>query len=305
MEKQSIVLLKEDFFCSDENFHIQMSNEFPDYIGVEHAHKYIEMVYVVSGSATHEIQGESYTAGRGDLFIINMGTSHVFRLDPESTEPFVAYDLMFTPEFFDQSVTGYHALEDLTSSFMFYSLFHKRKDFLPYLSVSGSSYTMFGELFNKMYLEHKGQERGYIEIIRAYLLQLLVTMFRMNEASEKSKGSSKNQQAVNYITEYINRNYHSHISVQELADKVYMNRDYLGRVFREQTGMTIGGMIQKVRIERVCHLLSSTERTIVDIAAACGFDDMKFFYGVFKKQMGVLPGDYRKHTRSLRIKTEH
>ncbi len=301
---QDVVLTKEDFFRSGENFHIQMSNEFPDYIGVEHAHKYIEMVYVISGSAVHEIQGKRYTAGRGDLFIINMGTSHAFHIDSETPEAFVAYDLMFTPEFFDQSVTGYHALEDLTSSFMLYSLFHDRKDFLPYLSVSGSSYTMFGELFNKMYLEHRGQEKGYIEIIRAYLLQLLVTMFRLNDASEKSGGVSKNRQAVNYITEYINRNYQNHISVQELADKVYMNRDYLGRVFRAQTGMTVGAMIQKVRIERVCHLLSSTERTIADIAADCGFDDTKFFYGVFKKQMGVLPGDYRKHTRRAREKTE-
>lgn len=293
------VLTKQDFFMSDTNFHIQMSNEFPDYIGIVHKHKFIEVVYIISGTAVHEIQGKTYPAKRGDLFIINMGTSHAFHCQPELSEPFVAYDLKFTPEFFDQSVTGYHALEDLSSSFMFYSLFHEQEDFSPYLSVSGSSYTMFGELFNKIYLEHRAQEKGYIEIIRAYLVELIITIFRIVEASANNAGASQKKHLISYVNDYINKNYSRHISIQELADKVYMNRDYLGRIFRESTGVTISTMIQKVRIERTCCLLSTTDRTVTDIAAACGFDDMKFFYKTFKKFMGILPGEYRKRTHTV------
>ncbi|MBR2972711.1 MAG: helix-turn-helix domain-containing protein [Clostridia bacterium] len=291
------VLTKEDFFRPGENVHIQMSNEFPDYIGVVHTHKYIEVVYIISGNATHEIDGKKYSAGRGDLFIINKDTPHAFYYG-EGKEPFVAYDLMFTPEFFGSSKNEYGALEDLTDSFMFYSLFNGQKSFVPYLSVSGSTYTIFGELFNKMYLEHRGRQKGYNDIIRAYLLELIITIFRMEDDAVKTVSGGYGKRAVSFVTEYIKKNYASALSVQEIADKVYMSRDYLGRIFRAETGMTVSAMIQKVRIERVCTLLSTTERTVADIAEECGFDDMKFFYTVFKKHMCVLPGDYRSKTRT-------
>lgn len=288
------VLTREDYFRPGEHVHIQMSNEHPDYIGILHKHEFIEMVYIVSGTATHRVADEVYTVKRGDLFIINMDTAHAFYCDTPSPEPFVAYDLLFTPEFFDQSLTGSNALEALNRSFMFYSLFHGREEYHPYFSVSGSSYHMFGELFNKIYMEHRGQETGYLEIIRAYLLQLIITIFRISDSGGKQAGLSRNKQAVSYILDYIHENYGRPISVQDLADRVYLSRDYAGRLFRDATGMTITAMIQKVRVEHTCRLLDTTDRTIGDIAAACGFEDMKFFYSVFKKHMGMLPGDYRK-----------
>ncbi len=284
------VLTKEMFFRPDENVHIQMSNEFPDYIGVMHSHEYIEVVYVIPGSATHKIGGKTYNVKRGDLFIINMNTPHAFYQEKASKEPFVVYDLMFTLNFFDRSLTGNQSLEKLNSSFMFYSLFHDRDEFPPYFSVSGSTYTMFGELFNKIYLEHRGREKGYIEIIRAYLLQLIITIFRLDNRGAKSTGRLKNKQIVAYIIQYINENFSSRLSVRGFAEKVFLNQDYLGRVFRQETGMSIGAMIQKVRIECVCHLLSVSDRTVTDIAAACGFDDMKFFYSVLKNTWGFCRG---------------
>ena len=287
------VLTREDYFRPGEHVHIQLSTEHPDYIGTLHTHEFIEMVYIVSGTATHQIGDEIYTVKRGDLFIINLDTAHVFTCDPHAPEPFVAYDLMFTPEFFDQSLTGSNALEALNRSFMFYSLFHGQEEFHPYFSVSGSSYHHFGELFNKIYMEHRGQEKGYLEIIRAYLLQLIITIFRMDTGLNKQAGLARTRQVVSYVRSFIEENYMHPISVQELADRVYLSRDHLGRVFRDATGLSITAMIQKVRIEHVCRLLTTTDRTISDIAAACGFEDMKFFYSVFKKHIGMLPGEYR------------
>lgn len=293
------IVTKEHFFRPDENVHIQMSNEFPDYVGIMHKHEFIEIVYIISGQAIHKVAGKTYDVKRGDLFIINSGTAHVFYESKDSPEPFVAYDLMFTPEFFDWSSRGESPTEGFNKYFMFYSLFSEKKDLPPFFSVSGSVHTMFGELFNKIYLEHRGCEKGYTEIIRAYLLQLVITIFRLEEERMSKAGSSRNKQVINYITDYIAENYNSHISVAELARMVYLSPDYLGKIFRKSTGMTISMMIQKVRIENVCHLLTSTEYTVAKIADLCGFEDMKFFYRVFKKHMGVLPNDYRNNTHTM------
>jgi len=295
IDENICILTKENFFRPNENMHIQMSDEFPDYIGRWHKHEYIEVVYVISGTATHEIGGKTYSVKRGDLFIVNMNTPHVFYLDENSKETFVAYDLMFTPEFFDSSISGYHSLEVLNNSFMFHSLFSEREEMPPFFSVSGSEYTLFGELFNKIYLEHKRGEKGYREIIRAYLIELIITIFRLDEIKIKTKGNLRNRQIVNFVQGYISENFKAKISVNELAQTVYLNPDYLGRIFRSETGTTISDTIQKVRVENVCSLLASTHKSISEIAQMSGFDDMKFFYKVFKKHMGILPGEYRKH----------
>lgn len=295
-EEKILVLKQEDLFRGSERIQIQMSNEFPDYIGVKHQHKFIEVVYILSGTATHFVEGETRQVGKGDLFIINMDTPHAFIPVENPEDPFLSYDLMFTAEFFDKSMTGDHSLESLSDSYAFYSLFGGQKTRHPYFSVSGSSYTMFGELFHRIYLEYKGRERGYLEIIRGYLIQLMITIFRLDEMSGGERVQGKRGQPVEYVLEYIRRNYYRRISVSELAERVYFNQDYLARIFKEQTGLSITAMIQKVRVENVCKLLSTTNQTILQIAEACGFEDMKFFYKVFKKHMGVLPGDYRKHT---------
>jgi len=288
------VLTKENFFRPDENIHIQMSNEFPDYIGVPHKHKYIEVVYIISGYATHEIAGKTYHVKRGDLFIVNMDTPHVFYEEKRQNEPFIAYDLMFTPSFFDSDIKGDNAIESLKRSFMFHSLFVDREDFPPFYSVSDNTHIIFGDLFNKIYLEHRRQEKGYIEIIRAYLLQLIITIFRLDGTQTRSSESDRNRRTVGFVMDYLKENYKSKISVSKLGDMVYLNSDYLGRIFKNTVGCSISEMIQKIRVEEACRLLRSTDKNIADVAAECGFEDVKFFYTVFKKVMNTLPAQYRR-----------
>lgn len=292
------ILTKENFFRANENVHIQKSDEYPDYIGILHTHNYIEVIYIVSGKAIHEIDGKKYQVKSGDLFIINMNTPHVFYLDENSPEPFSAYDLMFTPEFFDESLVGYKALESLNKSYVFYSLFNENRGIVPFYSISGRDVASFGELFNKIYLEHRKQEKGYAEIIRAYLIEIIITIFRMDSEKTEISKKEKNSSVVNYIIDYIKSNYGMRISVNKLSKEVFLHPDYLGRIFRAATGMSIGTMIQKIRIESACHLLSTTNLNVADIAQKCGFEDTKFFYTIFKKRMGVLPGEYRKNIHS-------
>ncbi len=288
------ILTKKNFEMDEHKVHIQMSSEYPDYIGVMHSHEFIEMVYVMSGVGMHTVDGKTSIAKKGDLFVINSGTPHLFEYNKDDKEQFVSYDLKFTPDFFDTSVTGSQGIESLKNSFMFYSLLHGRSEAMPYISVSGDSFSVFGELFGKIYNEYNLREKGYIEIIRAYIIELIVSIFRKTDSSSKKSDTSFAKQVVCYINEYINNNFSSHISIRELASQVCTNPDYMGRIYKQNTGVTISEMIQKVRIEHSCRLLKSTNRTVADVAASCGFEDVKFFYTVFKRINGISPGEYRK-----------
>ena len=64
-------------------------------------------------------------------------------------------------------------------------------------------------------------------------------------------------------------------------------------------------MLQKIRVDEACVLLASTDRKITDIALSCGFGDMKFFYGTFKKLTGMTPGEYRQRNSPPPKKFSH
>lgn len=287
-------ITREDCFRPGEDVYIQLSDQFPEYLGVMHKHTFIELVYVISGSATHMVADRKSIATKGDVFIINYDTPHAFIANKDDSEPFVAYDLMFMPGFLDANLIKNVNMESIHSGFLFYSLFPSQQ-IGPDIHISGPSYNRFGALFKKCYEEFINQENGYIDMIRAYLIELIIFMFRKMEDSDHSASLSHEEQIVNTTLEYLHKNYQKHISLNELAAQVFLSKDYFSRLFREITGMPINSLLQEIRISEACSLLTSTDRKINDIAVECGFPDINYFHTVFKKLTGLTPRQYREN----------
>lgn len=276
-----------------------MSTEFPDFVGVIHKHNFIEIVYVVSGEGTHVVGNHRSKVSKGDLFIINYDTPHAFFSDKNAQEPFVAYDLMFTTDFLDSSMINGNNFEAIGSSFLFFSLFPEQQQIGPDLQLSGSNYSLFGELFNKIYLEYKMRDKGYTNIIRAYVIELVVRIFRKMDSQPNNKIPPRQLQIVNTALQYLRDNFNKQISMDELSAKVFLSKDYFGRLFRDVTGNPVSSLLQQIRIDEACKLLSTTDHKISQIAECCGFNDIKFFYNTFKKTTGLTPGEYRKSAETV------
>ncbi len=280
-------------FRPGESVYIHLSTDFPEFVGILHKHEFIEIVYVISGSAVHRTSGGSYTVSRGDIVIINYNTPHSF-CEEKNGEPFVAYDLMFTPDFLDASLIRANDFSDMCSSFLFYSLFPGLQTTGPDLHLAGSSYCIFGELFNKIYLEFTGRQKGYNELVRSYIVELIIKLFRKMDSTAGGQISERQKEAVAAAVSYLRESFHAHITLEELATHIFLSKDYLNRIFREATGIPVNAFLQKLRVEEACRLLIGTDRTVVDIAAACGFGDSKSFYTIFKREMFCTPGEYRQ-----------
>lgn len=286
------IITPETLFRPDESVFIQISSDFPDFIGVSHKHEFIEVVYVISGTALHETTANSYMVSKGDVIVINYDTPHAF-YEQKSDEPFKAYDLMFTLDFFDVSLVQANTFNELFSSFLFYALFPEQKNIGPDIHLSGSRYHMFGDIFNKIYLEFVGRQKGYLEMIRAYMIELITKMFREIDAAPQSKISDRQKEVVAKVIAYLQKNYHMHITLEEVAMHIFLSKDYLNRIFREEVGLPINAFLQKLRVEEACRLLVTTRMTTTDVAIACGFGDNKSFYSKFKRTMHMTPGEYR------------
>ena len=286
------IFTAEDTFRKGESVYIHLSTDFPEFVGILHKHEFIEIVYVISGSAVHETAGGSYTVSRGDVVIVNYDTPHAFHEVP-SDETFTAYDLMFTPDFLDTSLIRAGDFNEMCSSFLFYSLFPAQESIGPDVHLAGASYGIFGEIFNKIYLEYTGRQKGYCELVRAYIIELIIKLFRKLESSAHGKISARQKESVNAAVAYLRESFHTHITLDELATHIFLSKDYLNRIFREATGLPVNAFLQKLRVEEACRLLGTTDRTVVDIATACGFSDSKSFYSTFKRVMHITPGEYR------------
>ena len=91
------------------------------------------------------------------------------------------------------------------------------------------------------------------------------------------------------------------LSREELAKQVYMSPDYLTKLFRKETGMSLSDYIIQKRISIAKQLLATTGLSMVEISRRTGFSYSSYFTRIFKKKTGMTPQQYRE---SLQQKPE-
>jgi len=102
------------------------------------------------------------------------------------------------------------------------------------------------------------------------------------------------KQAVKDIINYMNNNYCDNISLEHLSEKLHFNKFYICRVFKEETGENITDYILKRRVMKAKELLEDRTLKVYEVANNVGFNDVTYFNRVFKKVVGISPGDYQK-----------
>lgn len=103
----------------------------------------------------------------------------------------------------------------------------------------------------------------------------------------------KKKVTIERVKNIINQNYGKDISIKFIADQLYLNPNYLGQLFKNETSMTISDYLNKVRITKAKTLLKSTSLAVYEVAEQVGFNDPQYFSTVFKKTVGVSPKEYK------------
>lgn len=93
---------------------------------------------------------------------------------------------------------------------------------------------------------------------------------------------------------YIRRHLSLQLSVRELAGRLYLTPNALGRQFRQETGLTIGRYIDDLLFFSAQAQLIRSDKTIREISDALGFCDPFYFSRRFKQRYGQTPGAYRR-----------
>jgi AraC family transcriptional regulator len=84
------------------------------------------------------------------------------------------------------------------------------------------------------------------------------------------------------------------VTVATLARVCDLSQWHFSRVFKSEHGLTPNAFLQVERIREAARLLRDTDEPLKVIAAECGFLDANYLGKVFRRQMGVSPGEFRR-----------
>ncbi|NMA82269.1 MAG: AraC family transcriptional regulator [Epulopiscium sp.] len=248
-----------------------------------HFHDTYELYYLVSGKRYYFIEDRTFEINPGDIVLIKSYDLHKTTDAGRPDHERLLFN--FTKNFFPVS-----GLMDE----VFAHLFDQRHGVFTF-SPTGQQY--LEELFSKMILEVKNQSIGFEAALQALLTQALIYMARHSEYGApgipKTHPSPMHEKILD-IVQYINARYMDPLTLDFISDYFYISPYYFSRSFKQSTGFTFIEYLNSVRIREAQRLLRDTNRQVIQIADAVGFNNLSHFGRVFKSITKFTPLQYRQ-----------
>jgi two-component system response regulator YesN len=107
------------------------------------------------------------------------------------------------------------------------------------------------------------------------------------------------QQIVEEVLHIVHTQYASDLTIESIARAMHFTPNYLGSVFKTVMKTGINRYINNYRLERAREMLMDRDVQVTDVAQRCGYDNITYFYTVFKKECGVTPNEYRQQAAGV------
>jgi two-component system response regulator YesN len=98
---------------------------------------------------------------------------------------------------------------------------------------------------------------------------------------------------INEIRSFIDNNLAEDVSLQAIADHVFMHPVYVSKIYKLESGDNLSEYVNRIRMDKAAFLLTNNQEKIYEIAAQLGYQRPHSFNHAFKKHYGVTPQEYR------------
>lgn len=269
VDRKSLVDIKPKLLYSG---FLSKSQDFKD---SRHSHYFLEILFIVDGKGTVEIDGRTFSITKNDVIIYNADVIHAEQSSAE--EPlevnFVAFDKIQLKSLPPNVILPPNANCIFNAS--------------PFADI-------LSQLFNVMRDELTVKDEFYTEIVKNASNTLLMFIFRVINRTVNNVTLLNKDNILNIVLPYIDKNFLDNISLSDIAGECFVNKYYLSHVFTENFGMSVGQYIRSKKLELAQQHIRQTNLPISDIASQCGFQDPAYFNRLFKKATGLTPLQYRK-----------
>lgn len=239
---------------------------------IPHIHEYCEIYVNLTGNVSFVIEKNLYSVKSGDIIITKPYEYHhcVYHDDSDHLHFWIMFSVNENPELFKfltEKKSGHRNHIRLSEE--------KKQEFVAYC-----------ENLTKNSLESPISQMAVFFKILSYI----------EEGMEKYKVSNTNvslPKSLKNILDYINKNFASIHTINEVADKFYISISTLERHFKQYLSMTPKRYLEDKKLQNACLLLRQNA-SVTDACFESGFDDYSHFITIFKKKFDVTPLKYKK-----------
>ena len=223
------------------------------------------MEYVVKGCGTVTVNGHSYTARAGDVYIVPSHTDHTYYSSAD--DPWIKI-------FFN--VRGSLPATLLKEYGLSERVVIPAKELMP--------------LFLQFYRLAQGGNL-HDEIVAPCTLKLHEIVGRLGQLTREETAVTDEAFCLKNL---LDSRLGSDVSNEELATAVHRSKDYVIKLFRREFGQTPHAYLLRRKMEMAQGLLFVTHMSVAQVATAVGFEDPHYFSNTFKKHTGLSPAQFRK-----------
>ena len=249
---------------------------------MRHAHDFYQLIYCRHGVGEICIDDCTYTATRGKAYLVKPGRMH--SITPR--EDFRVMELKFSVEGAGQDAS--------------ISLLPTEMDIDARASLRLSLRDILREGTSGALYSHEATSAAatlfFVKLLREYRISAEDTDVQIChlDTPQKPPAGKNGDEDFLRVLDYIERHLSEEIILDDLCELVGLERSYLITRFKKSFGLSPMRYVGTMRIEQAKHLLSTTEKSITEIAYETGFGSIHYFSRTFKRTVGVAPNEYRE-----------
>ena len=250
-----------------------------------HWHEEMEIIYVISGVFTTTVNYISYELHKGDILLIRPHDIHsITQYKGLSCEYF---NILFRLSLLEDKVSN------LDYERYFKPLIEHKKKLPTHIKSTDSLAKILKQHIKELITNRHNSIFNYQLMIKAKLFTIMYYIEQYTLPDNDIHNIESDNKLKEILT-YINENYSSSITIDDISEKCHYSKSYFMKFFKKQTGNSFIQYLNNYRLEIASKLLIESNKKITDIALLVGFDNIPYFIRSFNKKYKMSPSNFRK-----------
>ncbi len=251
---------------------------------IMHMHNLYEIMFTISNEGACFINDKIYDVSRFNVFLF--GDTDLHKMNVAEGIEYERYIVYFSPNIL-QTV-----FRDDVNLLKGYEVAKKnRQNQIVFTEEQGLA---FLDLLMKLDASRKREKQPGMESI-LLLAQILcyVNDNIVKEIDDEKFSKPQQHKQIAEVIAYVNAHYTEDIGLQSISNTFFINKSYLCRLFKKETGFQLNEYITYRRMTHAVELLRKG-LSIVEVSGLCGFHSDTYFITIFKRNFGITPKKYMK-----------
>lgn len=248
-----------------------------------HFHGFDKLVLLLDGRVDYTVESVTYAMRPGDVLLVKHHTIHKAVID--KTVPYDRVIVYLDRRFFERIMPGAGLLDCFEWA-------DRRGEYL--LRPDTEQLSALREAVAAYEALRDDEQLGAQTLRDACILRLLVQVNRLSAGhAQRDTPNAVHDPKIAETLSYINENLHRELSVDTLAERIYLSRYHFMRLFKAQTGLTVHAYVRQKRLMQAARLIREG-MSAARAATECGFGDYSAFHRAFRESFGISPGALKK-----------